>query len=638
MSEIKLSIIIPCYNAEPYISELLDGLKPQITSEVQTLVIDDGSEIPFQTKYNWVTVIRQANNGASSARNTGLDNAIGEYIAFVDADDIVANNYIPTILNKIKKEKFDYCYLSWRTLPGGWQQSVKLTSVYDKFPPFNLCVWNRIYRKDMIGDVRFNTKKLIAEDAEFIRDVKEQGKKKAYIDEYMYFYRSSTPGSLTKRFSDGLVDTKRVVYYYPKVTADMTYLIEDFKETDKEAEIILMTNENHIPELENYAMVLKPCVMKGTELRGTPTTLFTKINPPINTQVVIYTQKTFAIGGIETWIYNFCVQMHKYYDILVLYDVMDEHQIERLKQIVRVEKNVNVISINCDTLIINRITDKEPSNVYYKQKVQMLHACKMVDSWHVPTDNDCVVAVSEVAKQSFQADLKGRVEVINNMTAPSEVEGALFLVSATRLDTFEKGKGRILQLAKLLKEKELPFIWLVFSNATLPSSEMVEGIFCMNPRLDIAEYIKRADYLVQLSDAEGFCYSIVEALELGTPVITTPVDVLSEIGFKDNENGYIVPFEITDDLDVDNIYHNRLKGKFEYKYDNGIRIEQWRKILGDTVPKGDYNPERSMRIRIQSGYKDIELGRLVKAGEILSLKPSRARQIVGAGIGSFIDD
>ena len=640
MSDIKLSIIIPCYNAEPYINELLDALRPQVTTDVQVLVIDDGSEKPFKTNYKWVKVIRQTNGGASAARNTGLDNAIGEYVAFIDADDMVANNYNSTILNKIQKEHFDYCYLSWRTLPGGWQQTVKLNSVQDKFPPFNLCVWNRIYRRDMIGDVRFNLKKLIAEDAEFIRDVKEEGKKKAYIDEFMYFYRSTTPGSLTKRFSEGKIETQRVVYYYPVVTSNMTNLIEEFKETDKYAEVILMTNDNQIPELEKYAMVLKPVQIKGTELRGVATTLFTKINIPINTQIVIYTARTYAIGGIETWIYNFCVQMHEYYDILVLYESMDQKQIERLKKIVQVERLTSLVHINCDTLIVNRITDKAPLNIHYKQKIQMVHACRMVDTWKVPSDNDCAVVISETAKKSFEADLKGgRTEVIHNMTAPSDIEGALVLVSATRLDTFEKGKARITKLAKLFQAKKIPFLWMCFSNSKLNANELVEGIVNLSPRLDILEFVKQADYLVQLSDAEGFCYSIVEALEIGTPVITTPVDVLSEIGFKDGVNGYIVPFDV-ENVDVDKIYHQRLKGKFTYKYDNDSLIKQWRGLLGDTTPTHRYDPNKEMKdmveVGIIKGYKDCELNRIVNEGEHIFMRSSRAKDVVNAGYGIYV--
>ena len=631
MNEIELSIIIPCYNAEPYINELLDALRPQITTNVQVLVIDDGSKIPFKTNYKWVKVIRQNNAGASAARNTGLDNAVGEYIAFIDADDLVASDYISTIIQKIRKEKFDYCYLSWRTLPGGWQQSVKLETIYDKFPPFNLCVWNRIYRKDMIGNVRFNTKKLIAEDAEFIRAVKEQDKKKAFISDFMYFYRSSTPDSLTKRFANGEVNTKRVVYHYPHVTSDMTYLIKEFEETDKEAEIILMTDQNDIPELANYAMILKPCQMKGTELRGVPTPLFIKVTLPFVTQVVIWTQRTFNIGGIETWIYNFCKQMYKYYDILVLYDIMDKEQISRLQEFVQVERNVGTNRIECDTVIVNRITDTVPHNVHFKQKIQMVHACKMMNDWHVPKDNDCVVAVSNAAYETFKDDVVGRYEIINNMTAPSDVEGALFLVSATRLSTFEKGQERMIQLARILREKQIPFIWIYFADKAL--REEVPGMMRMLPTLDISEYIKQATYLVQLSDAEGFCYSIVEALELGTPAIVTDLPVLSEIGAIDGENVHVLPFDMKD-IDVDKIYHNRLKG-FKYKYDNELRVKQWRKLLGDTTPLGTYNPNDMCKIRIIQRYKDIEINRIVEVGEVIRVRKNRADQLVNFGFATI---
>lgn len=629
MNNIILSIIIPCYNAEPYINELLQALKPQVTNETQVIVIDDGSDVEFKCNYKWVQVIRQANLGASAARNAGLDNAIGEYVAFIDADDIIAGNYVSVLLDKIKKEKFDYCYLSWRTMPGGWQQEVQLKTIGDTFPPFNLCVWNRVYRRDMIGNVRFNTKKLIAEDAEFIRDVKEEGKKKAFVSDFMYYYRSSTPNSLTKRFSEGKVNTKRIVYYYPIVKSDMTHLINEFEEANKEAEIILMTNENQIPELANYAMVIKPCKMKGTELRGTNTSLFSKVNLPIVTQVVIYTQKTFNIGGIETWIYNFCAWMKEYYDILVLYDYMDIEQINRLRELVQVEKNDIGRTISCDTAIVNRITDVIPSNIGYKQKIQMVHACKMSEDWHVPKNYDYIVSVSDVAYNSFKSDIDGKHEVINNLTFPKQTDGALILVSATRLSTFEKGQSRMIKLAKMFNERGIPFIWIYFADRKLP--EEISGMIRMMPTLNVVEYVKQADYLVQLSDAEGFCYSIVEALEVGTPVITTPLEVLSEIGVIDGKNGYVVPFDM-EDVDIDKIYYKRLKG-FKYEYDNASRIKQWRNILGSTKPSKTYNPINGVRIRIIKKYMDIELGRVVEVGEILYLRPERSAKLESSGYG-----
>ena len=143
----KLSLIIPTYNSEPYIDHLINRLKPQITSEVEVLVIDDGSDFPYVAPYDFVKVIHKENGGASSARNRGLDEARGEYIAFIDSDDLVSERFVAAVLNKINTESPDYIYLSWKTLPGGWSCEVKLNSIKDTFPSFNLCVWNRIYKK-----------------------------------------------------------------------------------------------------------------------------------------------------------------------------------------------------------------------------------------------------------------------------------------------------------------------------------------------------------------------------------------------------------------------------------------------------------------------------------------------------------
>ena len=63
----KLSIIIPVYNAEPYISELIECLHPQLTEEVEVICIDDGSRIPFTPKHDKIKFIRQQNKGVSGA-------------------------------------------------------------------------------------------------------------------------------------------------------------------------------------------------------------------------------------------------------------------------------------------------------------------------------------------------------------------------------------------------------------------------------------------------------------------------------------------------------------------------------------------------------------------------------------------
>lgn len=606
----RLSIIIPCYNAEPYIGELLDCLAPQITPGVEVIVVDDGSKVPFKTSYTWATVVRQKNGGASKARNKGLDMATGDYVAFIDADDLVADNYIDTILAKIA-EGFDYLYMSWRTLPGGWQCDVKLKTVNDTFPSFNLCVWNRVYKRSKIGKVRFNTNKRIAEDAQFIRDVKETGVK-AFISDYMYFYRSNTPDSLTKRFADGRVETRRVVYNIPHVKEDEDLLAE-VRSLDKVAEVIVMTNKCDMPELTKYAMVIPPTVIKGTELRGEPTSLFTLIEPTIRTDVVIWTAVTQKIGGIETWIYNFCMYLHKYYDIVVLYDEMDDVQIDRLTPYARVIKRGK--RIECDTLIVSRITDISPANVSYEKKVRMVHACKMDERWCIPQDADEIVGVSEVVLETF--DQKGKV--IHNLVHTEESDEVLLLVSATRLGTFEKGTRRMREMAEQMRDKGMRFIWLCFSDVD-PKSDLITW---MSPRLDISAYIRKADYLVQLSDAEGFGYSMVEALSMGTPVITTDITILDEIGFTENVDGYIVPFG--GDMDVERFNYIP---EPKFKYDNKPIVEKWRRLLGKGNPT--YKPNVK-RMYIGTTFKDSATNRTYKIGTTVYMIAEIADKAISAG-------
>ena len=630
-----LSIIIPYYNAKEYTDELLSLLDKQIDpEEIEVLLIDDGSKEEYTANYNWLKIIRQDNGGASAARNTGLDNAIGEYISFIDSDDLISDNYIETILNKIKEEHFDYMFLSWDSF-GGWNTTTVLKSVDDEFPDWNLCVWNRVYKRELIGNIRFNIKKLIAEDAQFIRAVQINCKKKSFTDKILYHYRSNTPNSLTKRFANGDLSTERIVYYYNKITKDMQYLIDDVKLLDKYAEVIIMTNDNQLPELKNYAMVMKPTVIKGTELRGEDTSLFTKVDIPIKTQLVIWTDKTFAIGGIETFIYSFCLNMKKYYDIIVLYNEMDIEQIRRLQPHVKVLKNNLKTKIICDNLLVNRITDSVPNNIIYNKKIQMIHCCKLVDNWKVNQNNDVIIPVSSTVKESFKEDIgEHENEVINNLMYPIERKRVLRLITGTRL-TFEKGKNRIITLAKELNKKQIPFIWTIFTDT--PLKEKIDGVVCMPPTLDLTSWIAASDYLIQLSDSEAFCYSLVEALSLGVPVITTPLPILDDIGFEEGINGWTVPFDMNNiDNIIDNIYNIKLN--FNYKYDNTPIIEKWRHVLGNTQPLNTYKytPEKIVKIRVIKTYYDTEFKRNIKPQEIIETKSLRAELIVSMGYARYI--
>ena len=187
---IKLSLIIPYYNTYDYTIKLLKELRIQKTNEVEIILIDDGcNETKLDEIKATVIHLKENSGGASVPRNKGLDYATGEYIAFIDSDDLVSNNYVRTILDKTK-EDWDYCYMSWK--------SRQLEVLITKEPPsWNCCIWNCIYKRKLIGKERFDPKLKMAEDYDFNKRVRKG--KRGNIKEILYFYNIDKQNSLSKQ-------------------------------------------------------------------------------------------------------------------------------------------------------------------------------------------------------------------------------------------------------------------------------------------------------------------------------------------------------------------------------------------------------------------------------------------------------
>lgn len=627
----KLSIIIPCYNAEPYIYELIDCLDKQITDGVEVILIDDGSDnpIPRQKCYPWLSVYRQDNKGISASRNRGLELAKGEIIGFIDADDLVSKNYVSYILSRADEE-WDYMDLSWKSLEDN-RFVYKLNSDYDRLPNPSACT--RVFRRAFIGDTRFPVKKDASEDEDFTRHLGLKNAKHVSATDFMYLYRTETPGSNSKRFLNDERTTKRIGYYFKIVTKDMDYLIKEFEKEDETNEVILLTERNDIPELEKYCQIwCPPRPIRVMESRGEPTKLFTIVPKPIRTQVVVYRSTIDVIGGIETFIYSFCKQMSKYYDITVVYDTISHEQLSRLVDICPVIKNNPATPIYCDTLIINSIGEKIPTNISFKQSVQMAHCIKQEPTWHIPQGRNHVVNVSQASKDSFGEEAKDGV-VIHNLTDGAKVPKSLLLVSALRVGAKDKqgNDERCIKFAKLLDDAGIKYLWLYFGNR--PMQKEPENMVYCGLRLDIKPFIAKADYLVQLSGSEAFSYSLLEALEVKTPVIVTPLEQNKDMQIVDGENAYIVPFEV-DGFDVKKIMKIP---KFEYKHNNVEIIKQWRSLLGNTKPKHDYKPKKDVLVEVIVEYKDLQRNELMKIGKKCSMKYPRALELQAKGFVKILN-
>lgn len=334
-------------------------------------------------------------------------------------------------------------------------------------------------------------------------------------------------------------------------------------------------------------------------------------------KIIIYSSYLYQIGGIETWVYNFVDLMHDKYDITLMCKTMPRKMVEKLRKKIKVR--LDDPALDCDTLIMLRIMDEKPKFVTYKKLIRVCHACKVRPEWNIISDYDYLVHVSRASKKSFAT--KGKV--IHNMLQKSDKK-SLLIISATRIPAPDKGKNaeRILKLANMLNDSEINFRWLNFSDNALPNAP--KNFYNVGTSEDIQSFISKADYLVQLSDAEGFCYSIVEALINHTAVIVTPFETTKELGVKDGVNGYIVPFDMNFDV------KKLLKvPEFDYEYDNAPLIEEWEKIL-NAKPKRKIN-KGNVEIQALRDYFDTDLKRGIKAGEIVSVSRERAAKIIGIG-------
>lgn len=394
---------------------------------------------------------------------------------------------------------------------------------------------------------------------------------------------------------------------------------------------------NHLPVPASKTYIEKPIYIYRSGREGSLTDRARKgefKKPDLVTQVVVYCGNTNSIGGIETFIYNFCKTMCNYYDILVLYTQhMDPKQIMRLAEHVMVQRNSGKL-IQCNVAINIRLTDELPDNVKYKKRIQMSHTCQLAPSgkWHwiIKKNYDELIFVSKAAAKSF-SDQNLTYDVIPNLT-DSELPGkALLLLSACRL-TWEKGEERMYQLAELFRNANIPFVWLVFSDREM--QKKVPGIVQCPRTLDVRSYYEKVDYVVQLSDIESFCYTLREAVECGTPVITTPLSVLPEIGVQDGKNGYVVPFDMKD-IDVQKIYR-QIPRFIPAKCENDEIVKMWKKHLGNTVPTRAYKGGSDLvTVKVTKGYGDLELGRNLIPGDVVKMRRERAMLIISMGYGEW---
>lgn len=342
----------------------------------------------------------------------------------------------------------------------------------------------------------------------------------------------------------------------------------------------------------------------------------------------IYHCHICQIGGVESFLYNFCLQLRNYYDITVLYSTGDTEQILRLAKLVNLEQYDNKEKYEFDIVIRNSVWGEIPYNIKSRDNryIEMRHAnykyLKEKDllkiQYHKWDKINEIIACGEFVNKMSREVMKDNPTTIINILAPKqETKHILKLISCTRIDN-DKGWDRMLKMAQMLREAEIKFEWNIFTNN--PQECEYEEIHFYKQRFDIWDYLADADYTVLLSNCEGLPYTVQESLQYDTPCIVTDIEGCTEL-IKDGINGYVVPLDMK--FDIKKI----LKIPKISNYENGAK-EKWIQYLGNAEYKEKEIKNMIKIIKARIPFNDIAENKQREVNEVWEVSEERAKEIL----------
>lgn len=229
----KVSIIVPVYNAAPYLEECLDSLTGQLSGDVEVICIDDGSTddsagiiAAYAAQRTNVRLLAQANAGAGVARNAGLAVATGEFIAFCDPDDYYKPNLLSCVVSAMESENADIGIVRWERFQDGTRSLLPATpfpaqirrllaSGRRAFAPeefasgiFNIVghsVCDKVFRHKLIRDFQLGFQPLRrTNDLFFATMALAMARRVVVVDEAMYCYRKGISSTTSRDEYAGL--------------------------------------------------------------------------------------------------------------------------------------------------------------------------------------------------------------------------------------------------------------------------------------------------------------------------------------------------------------------------------------------------------------------------------------------------
>ena len=244
----KLSIIVPVYNGEKYIASCLHSITKQLTVEAEVIVVNDGSldnsgRIITELFNSYITsgqmiYLATSNAGVSAARNAGLELAQGDYVGFVDADDLVRLNYVSTII-KAMVESPDLIEFGYRSINVHGEPLAHRCYIHTEFGEhradvvidtiFAACLWYpflRVIKRTIFANIRFPVGMRFGEDIFALSAVYKCVESILSLPDVLYDYRLNPDGATQNKGSDYAIN---LIDFYRKIPADPRFLNKALK-------------------------------------------------------------------------------------------------------------------------------------------------------------------------------------------------------------------------------------------------------------------------------------------------------------------------------------------------------------------------------------------------------------------------
>lgn len=220
-----ISVVIPVYNVEKYLSECLDSVINQTYKNLQIILVDDGSTDSsgkicdeYAEKDDRITVVHQSNAGAGAAKNTGLELIDGDYFSIIDSDDYIELDMYEKMVNSLEKYNSDIAQCLFRNVfvNDSFDRKYKIKDNYPKVLTSKKFLsellydwkyaifWNKLFKSSLLKEIRFPVGRKI-DDEFFTYKLVCNAKKVVNIDNILYNYRMRKTSVMNENNTDRLI-------------------------------------------------------------------------------------------------------------------------------------------------------------------------------------------------------------------------------------------------------------------------------------------------------------------------------------------------------------------------------------------------------------------------------------------------